>query len=184
MFYDRLGIANSSHGEPLNEIQSFLEVAALKELTTMLRDGTFPGVKDAFEKIVHVGHSFGSAQSYALTAMYPNITDGLVLTGFSMNASFVGYFAAGANFIEANENGTALADYPNGYLVSSDIEAQQYLFFSPPYFSMEALSYAEATKQPVTVGELLTLGSLPMVNTYAGPVLVINGRKYFTLSFP
>ena len=53
--YDRLGIGNSSHGEPLNEIQSSLEVAALAELTLMLRHGTFPGVKQTFDKITHVG---------------------------------------------------------------------------------------------------------------------------------
>lgn len=53
--YDRLGIGNSSHGEPLNEIQSFLEIAALAELTTMLRTGTFPGVSQSFGKVVHVG---------------------------------------------------------------------------------------------------------------------------------
>ena len=53
--YDRLGIGNSSHGEPLNEIQAFLEVAALAELTLMLRNGTFPGVKQTFDKITHVG---------------------------------------------------------------------------------------------------------------------------------
>lgn len=53
--YDRLGIGNSSHGEPLNEIQSFLEVASLAEMTMMLRNGTFPGVKQTFGKITHVG---------------------------------------------------------------------------------------------------------------------------------
>ena len=53
--YDRLGIGNSSHGEPLNEIQSFLEVAALKELTTKLRDGTVAGLSQKFDKVIHVG---------------------------------------------------------------------------------------------------------------------------------
>lgn len=53
--YDRLGIGNSSHGEPLNEIQASLEVAALAQLTMMLRNGTFPGVKQAFKKVTHVG---------------------------------------------------------------------------------------------------------------------------------
>lgn len=45
----------SSHGEPLNEIQAFLEVAALAELTTMLREGTMPGVSRRFKKVTHVG---------------------------------------------------------------------------------------------------------------------------------
>ena len=53
--YDRLGIGNSSHGEPLNEIQAFLEIAALAEMTMMLRNGTFPGVTQTFGKITHVG---------------------------------------------------------------------------------------------------------------------------------
>ena len=94
--FDRLGIGNSSHGEPLNEIQSFIEIAATVQLTQMLRNGTFPGFNQTFSKVVHVGHSFGSAQTYALASMYPNITDGIVLTGFSMNGSFVSSFAAGA----------------------------------------------------------------------------------------
>ena len=53
--YDRLGIGNSSHGEPLDEIQAFLEIAALAEMTMLLRNGTFPGVTQPFGKITHVG---------------------------------------------------------------------------------------------------------------------------------
>lgn len=53
--YDRLGIGNSSHGEPRDEIQASLEVAAIAELTMMLRNGTFPGVNHAFTKVAHVG---------------------------------------------------------------------------------------------------------------------------------
>ena len=180
--YDRLGIGNSSHGEPLDEIQASLEVAALYELTMMLRNGTFPGVSTAFDKVVHVGHSFGSAQTYSLVNMYPHASDGIVLTGFSMNASFVRYFFAGANFVQANENSARLAEYPNGYLISSDIEAIQYLFIYPGQFDENILVLAENTKQPVTVGELLTLGSGPMMNAYTGPVLVFTGRKQYLLT--
>ena len=53
--YDRLGIGNSSHGEPLNEIQAFLEIQALASLTNMLREGKFPGVNQTFDKVTHVG---------------------------------------------------------------------------------------------------------------------------------
>ena len=52
---DRLGIGLSSHGEPLNEIQAPLEIAALAELTMMLRKGSLSGVPKAFKKVVHVG---------------------------------------------------------------------------------------------------------------------------------
>ena len=223
--YDRLGIGNSSHGEPLNEIQSFLEVAALAELTDMLRNGTFPGVKTAFSKVTHVGHSFGSAQTYSLVNMYPDISDGIVLTGFSMNSTFVTFFLTGADFVLANLNqpfrfgnvsfatGNAIlsslasalnvssmtemaaiqaygltdyfagvqtmqkVEYANGYLANKDVNTNQFLFFLPGHFDQGALYAGEMTKQPVTQGELLTLGSLPMTNAYKGPVLVLTGCK-------
>lgn len=209
--YDRLGIGNSSHGEPKNEIQSFLEIAALAELTRMLRNGTLYGAP-AYSKIVHVGHSFGSAQSFALTAMYPTISDGIVLTGFSMNASVgVSLFNAGANYQQAFLNqpfrfgskATAMMftqftqtyqffaeylapidfttlepyDYPPGYLVQSDAGTTNYLFLFNGYFDPMILPVAEAGKQPVTVGEGLTLTSVPTMNTFTGPVLVITGCK-------
>ena len=52
---DRLGIGLSSHGDPLNEIQAPLEVAALAAITQKLRDGSFPGAARPYQKIVHVG---------------------------------------------------------------------------------------------------------------------------------
>ncbi|PVH78197.1 hypothetical protein DL98DRAFT_550201 [Cadophora sp. DSE1049] len=208
--FDRLGIGNSSHGEPLNEIQAFLEVAATAQLTQMLRNGTFPNVNQTFSKVVHVGHSFGSAQTYSLANLYPELTDGIILTGFSMNSSFVPFFAAGANFQLANRNqplrfsnitgqqvqtlfqmyAEPLVDYiapidlttipspqklPDGYLISSNAEANKYLFLKPQFYDPGILTLGEATKQPVTLGELLSLGSLVMQNNYNGPVLVITG---------
>jgi pimeloyl-ACP methyl ester carboxylesterase len=164
--------------DPLNGIQAFIEIGALYELTTMLRAGTFPGVSAAFKKVVHVGHSFGAAQTYGLVAMYPHASDGIVLTGFSMNASFVGLFFAGGNFVQANQNTPRFAAYPKGYLASSDSSANEYLFLLPGYFDPHIVTVAEATKQPVTVGELLTLGSAPAINPYTGPVLVITGGRH------
>ena len=173
----------------------------------MLRNGTMPCYNSSFSIVVHVGHSFGSAQTYSLVNMYPDISDGIVLTGFSMNASFVGYFQAGADFVQANLNqpfrfgnvsqemvdsvlnmygltdyvaGTELAPrtpYVDGYLTNTNINAAQFLFLLPGYFDAMLGLLGENTKQPVTVGELLTLGSLPIVNAYAGPVYVVTGCK-------
>lgn len=213
--YDRLGIGESSHSEPKNEIQAFLEIEALAALTRMLRNGTLPTVDQAFSRVVHVGHSFGSAQTYSLAAMYPDLSDGIVLTGFSLNTSFSPFFEAGGNFQQAYLNqpirfGTesaamavqsflqtyALSDlvapfdvttamsysYPPGYLVSSNANALQYLFFLPGYFDTGLLYNGESTKQPVTVGELLTLNSAPKMIKFGGPVLVITGCKFLFIA--
>ena len=215
--YDRLGLGNSSHfntsQDTLDALQASLEVQSIAALTTMLRDGTLPGTNGtSFSKVVHVGHSFGSGQTYALVAMYPTISDGIILTGFSTNSSFLGFFLAGSNFMQANNNqplrfgnitGTTIAtvldmvnlmdltagfdfgsivpgqNLPNGYLVVSNEGGNQYDFLLPGFFDPNILTVAELTKQPVTTGELLTVGSLPPVNNFAGPVLVITGSELY-----
>ncbi|GME48989.1 hypothetical protein GTA08_BOTSDO02577 [Neofusicoccum parvum] len=175
--YDRLGIGASDHGDPLNEIQTNLEIAALRALTDKLRNGALPGVDAAYDTIVHVGHSYGSVQSFVFAHRYPNETQGIVLTGFSTNSSFMGFFATGANFEEANLNEPLrFLDLPDGYLVSADASSNQYNFFLPPYFDPEILAFSEYSKQPVTVGELLTIGSaISGPSVFTGPVLVFTG---------
>ncbi|KAJ5716000.1 uncharacterized protein N7483_013181 [Penicillium malachiteum] len=179
--YDRLGLGNSSHGDPKNEIQTFLEVEALAQITRMIRNGSVPGIRQKPSKIVHVGHSYGSAQTYALVAKYPSLSDGIVLTGFSLNSSFTPLFLAGANFQQASQNRTTSTQssnkYSPGYLSSGNAGNCEFLFFYPNYFDSKILAYAEQNKQPVTVGELLTMGSLPTTNDFTGPVFVIDGSN-------
>lgn len=178
-----------------------------------------------------ISHSFGSAQTYALTNAYPSISDGIVLTGFSTNGSFVGLFGAGANFQQAylnqpfrfgnisdekaqgvasmlNQPVSALnnasvqevlvdydlidyvdgivpenrVEYVPGYLTNANGGANQYLFLLPGHYDPKIAVVAENTKQPVTVGELLTLTSGPKTSNFAGPVLIVTGCK--SSSFP
>lgn len=167
----------SSKGEPINEIQAPLEISALYALTNMLREGKCPGAKDAkFDKIVNVGHSFGSAQTFTLALLYPEVTDGIVLTGFSQNGSFASQFLLGSNFIQANTV-SALSAFPTGYLAPNSPVGVQIDFFSPDSFDPNVLQLAYMTGQPVTPGELLTLaGRTGEVNAFAKPVLVITGE--------
>jgi len=176
--WDRLGIAMSSHGDPVQEIQALLEVDALRALTEKLREGCLEGVDDEFEKIVHVGHSFGSTHTYALTAMYPHISDGIALTGFSQNGTFVPYFQLGGNFVDVKSNPTLAPKYAHGYLAAGDASGVQTNFFSPGSFDPKILAFAASTGQPVTIGELLTIGGeTGSPNHFAGPVFVITGER-------
>lgn len=237
---DRLGIGNSSHGDPFNEIQAQAEVEALNAVTTKLRKGEIEEIGAAYKKVIHVGHSFGSVQSYWLSALYPNNTDGVVLTGYSVASQFLAYVVAGWNLHSArlnqplrlgnssNEVVMKLADqyglskdivpglqkilaaagiditsqevwdivgstevldlitgynktsmpldYPSGYIVSSDLTTLQYAFLFPGNYDVGLAVQGEQTKQPVTTGELLTIGSAPMISPFTGPVLVITGE--------
>ncbi|KAI4703293.1 hypothetical protein J4E81_002171 [Alternaria sp. BMP 2799] len=237
---DRLGIGNSSHGDPFNEIQAQAEVEALNSVTTQLREGKIPEISCAYEKVIHVGHSFGSVQSYWLSALYPENTDGVILTGFSVAGQFLAYITAGWNLHSARLNqplrfgnasndviekiaseydlsdnivgslqkilaaaGVDLTsdevwnelattevldlingynktvtqyDYPSGYMAHSDLTALQYAFLQPGNYDVGLALVAEKTKQPVTTGELLTIGGSPSSSPFTGPVLVITGE--------
>lgn len=176
--WDRLGIAQSQHGDAVNEIQSALEIAALYNLTTQLRQGTIPGVGASFAKVLHVGHSFGSIQTYSLAVLHPEATDGLILTGFAQApVSSVADFALGGNYAQANAL-PGFAQYPDGYVGAGDASAVQAAFFAPGQFAPELLRLGYALGQPATVGELLTLGAqAAAVNPLTGPVLIITGGK-------
>ncbi|KAI0840743.1 Alpha/Beta hydrolase protein [Hypoxylon sp. FL0890] len=176
--YDRLGLGSSSRGDPVNEIQTALEVSALHALTVLLRHNAVPGIEARYEKVVHVGHSYGSLQTWALTAMYEGISDGIALTGFAEFGDFVPYFMLGGNYVQANGVSDTLASYAPGYLASADVTAVQLNFFAPGNFDPEILEAAYAAGQPVTIGEVMTLGSLVTGNnTFGGPVLIITGER-------
>ncbi|KAL9079173.1 MAG: hypothetical protein Q9157_001924 [Trypethelium eluteriae] len=173
--WDRLGIGMSSHGDPVSAIQEPLEEAALHALTNMTRNGELPGIDCKFDKVVHVGHSFGSVISYSLTRDYPTASDGLILTGFSGNATFLAYFALGGNFVLANTI-PHLSAYPAGYFAAGDASGVQTNFFAPGDFDPNILELGFQTQQPVTAGEILTIAASG-VNHFAGPVIVITGER-------
>lgn len=126
---------------------------------------------------MHVGHSFGSIQSYSLNVLHPGASDGLVLTGFTQASDFIPYFGLGGNFIGAN-GVQSFKSYPNGYLAASDPSAVHTNFFSPGAFDPALLDVAFLSGQPVTVGELLTIaGQTALPNPLKGPVLIITGGK-------
>ncbi|KAJ5179483.1 hypothetical protein N7492_002693 [Penicillium capsulatum] len=174
--YDRLGIGNSSHGDPKNEIQTALEVESLMQITRRIRNGTIAEIRKKPSKIIHVGHSFGSVQTYVLTDKYPDLSDGIVLTGYALNATFMPYFLAGSTLQQA-KSGPNGQNYKPGYLSAGTLANTEYAFFNPGNFDPEILEFGDKIKQPVTVGELLTIGSIPKQSKFSGPVLIISGSN-------
>ncbi|RYP39099.1 hypothetical protein DL767_002362 [Monosporascus sp. MG133] len=134
--YDRLGIGQpSAPGEPLTEIQPWLDISSLHALTVMLRDTAVPGIPVSY-KILHVGHSFGNPLTH-LTFL-----DDTRLTG--------PYFGLGANFFSANEL-PQFANYPDGYVAVGDERSPQVDFFAPGNFDPDILTAAFESAQPITV---------------------------------
>jgi pimeloyl-ACP methyl ester carboxylesterase len=175
--WDLLGVGGSGRGDAVNELQSNLQNAALYALTQTLRAGGIPGVKP-FKKVVHVGHSYGSIQTYTLGVRYPQSSDGLILTGFSQSG--IGYtgFLLGGNYDVANSR-PALASYPAGYLSFGTPSGVQTAFFGPGAFDPAVLEYTFDTISAATVGEMLTLSAdIGLPSSFQGPVLVITGGGF------
>ncbi|RYP88205.1 hypothetical protein DL769_000303 [Monosporascus sp. CRB-8-3] len=144
-----------------------------------------PAIPASYDKIFHVGHSFGSRLTYNLAATYADeaISDGIVLMGFS-HATFLSdirltnpYFGISANSLSANEL-PQFADYPEGYVAVDDKPALQTDSFAPGNFDADISMAAFKSAQPITVGELLALNNPANVNrTYAGPILLVMRDK-------
>ncbi|KAK7757520.1 hypothetical protein SLS62_000535 [Diatrype stigma] len=172
--WDRIGLGESTIGDPLNEIQFALEVAALRELTLLARGGG-GGIPTSYEKVVHVGHSQGSSYTNALTSADPTISDGIVLTGFGHVADFQPWGIIGLHLADAHSR-PGMEQYPHGYLAPGDEIAVQTVFFSPGgHFDPAVLDAAYTSAQPVAIGEMLTTGP-PGVNNMTGPVAVVTGQ--------
>lgn len=61
-FYDRLGIGQSEKPDAVDTVQTGLEIAIARTLAQSLRKGDF--AKKSFDKVVGVGHSFGSISKF------------------------------------------------------------------------------------------------------------------------
>lgn len=147
----------------------------LIELTKRFRSGELHGdLPTPSGRVIHVGHSFGSIMSNVLAAKNPELSDGVVLTGFSHNSSFPPGFPISTNFHLAKENRPEVwGNYSTGILTWGDELTLQYNFLKHPYFEPEVLAKAEEIKAPFAVSEFLTLWIPSLVAPdFTGPVLV------------
>ncbi|ENH72145.1 hypothetical protein FOC1_g10006517 [Fusarium oxysporum f. sp. cubense race 1] len=189
--YDRLGTGKSTKADGYNEVQLGLQVAILKELTVLARDGkllasskilgkhpekSFNSYKP--KKVVHVGHSFGSATTSGLLSLHGNLSDGVILTGFLPNnqSGKVGANAFGFEFARQHDP-RRFGDRPAGYAVQASLSSIQQIFLKKGSFEVEALEYAEKIKQTGTVGELSsTLIGKPAAE-FKGPLQYFIGEN-------
>jgi pimeloyl-ACP methyl ester carboxylesterase len=150
MAWSRPGNGRSSSGNAYSILQTEIQAAVLIELTKLLRSGKLQaGIPKPTGRVLHMGHSFGSALSNILIAKNPELSDGVVLTGLSHNMTLGSPFPALTNFHLAKENQPErFGNFSTGILTWADELALQYGFFKHPYFDPKVLAYTEASKGP------------------------------------
>ncbi|KAK5129563.1 hypothetical protein LTR08_003149 [Meristemomyces frigidus] len=176
-FYDRLGVGVSDRPDALDVVQAPFEVEIAHGLTGLLRQGAYSNI--TFDKVVGVGHSFGSIITQAVTTLYPSDFDAAILTGFSISTSGQPAFLTDLNLAIASQNQPyRFAGLTNGYLVSGTAISNQIGFFRAPSFDPSILSLAEAEKNTATFGELFTLSAVTVPALgYVSPVAIVNGGE-------
>lgn len=101
-------------------------------------------------------------------ATYSNLSDAAVITGFLLSNKTGGLHTAGNKFEFAKQNNPALfSSFGSGYIVSGTPSGLQNGFFSTRRnetagiggFEPELLTYANAIKQPLAVGEMESIFS-------------------------
>ena len=127
--------------------------------------------------MLHVGHSWGSQLNNALVATSPQLSDGVIFTGYSHDLEFSGLFVSSTTLHLANANQPhrfPSTVYSNGFLTWPDEAANQFAFLEYPFFDPTVLSYAEATKYPFSAGEFFSQALLPVeAEAFTGPVLYL-----------
>ncbi|KAK9791521.1 putative Alpha/Beta hydrolase protein [Seiridium cardinale] len=156
---------------------------ALQALTNLVHHGNYSSSGGGYEEIVHVGHCLGSCVTYALHVIDPDISDAIILTGFSQFSDYQPAGLIGLHLVEANLR-DRFAYYPpvkmdEGYLIQGDLVALQTDFFTFGTFDPDISEPAYAAVEPVTVGELASAAYMAFANvTSAAPVLIVTGGEH------
>ncbi|KAI4179147.1 MAG: hypothetical protein L6R41_008009, partial [Letrouitia leprolyta] len=142
--YDCLGTGLSDKPDANTIVQAPFELEILRGITDLARNGkllkhavsatsesTLNDSKLSFNKIIHVGHSFGSFLTSAFLATYGNQSDAAVITGYIPNshAPEMQKSTFGLEYAPQN-NKTLFSDRSSGYLVGGTLGGLQTVFFS------------------------------------------------------
>lgn len=176
---DRLGHGISDHPDPILVVQDPAHVEITHALIQAIRAGTDP-LPRAFDKIIYVGHSFGSLIGNLFNNRYPTAVDATILTGWS-NSLILTIVPVAAVFLLLPASIAEPARF--GGLDLCYLEATLEAGEAPAFFleggydpKMQALDYAQ--RGLVTCGEMVSLFfSVAETPEYTAPVLVVTGEE-------
>ena len=150
----------------------------LASVARLAKQGTSP-LPRAFEKVIYVGHSFGSLIGNLVNEKYPDLVDATILTGWSNTflvsgvRDAIGIVALPAQLVDPMQFG----DLAVGYMEVSSESGDVYAFFQQGGYdpAMQALDWKR--RGTLTLGELLTFPfAIAAAPGYTLPVLVITAE--------
>jgi pimeloyl-ACP methyl ester carboxylesterase len=152
---DRIGEGSSSH-PPSTELDLTAGAVALHDAITALRSGAVGG--HAFSRVIAVGHSIGSFETWIEAARYHDV-NAVIVTG-ALHALSPGIAAVeGALYPAADDPKFAGSGLDSGYLTSLP-GTRESIFYDPRTTNPAVVATDEANKDTVTVPELVSATSI------------------------
>ncbi|OAA82403.1 hypothetical protein LEL_01948 [Akanthomyces lecanii RCEF 1005] len=176
---DRLCNGGSSHPSGIAECQLPLEAAVLEKIIQAARDGALPGVATKFDKIIYVGHSYGSMIGNYIVQSNPAAVDQLHLTGFSerLVSGTPGIILLPGWQPASLLDPARFFGLDLGYIIATDEKGSESMYFTDD-IDPAVLDYDWKTRGSTTIGELMTsvLGQVSAPE-FKGDVFVVNGDE-------
>jgi len=131
----------------------------------------------AFNKIIFVGHSYGSVLGNSQATNYPGDIAAFILTGYGVSGIPVAVDLPQTVLIPADIYSPRFAGLPPGYLVtSSQLGRRGYLWGRPGSFDTAVFQTDFNQMDPVGLGELLSIeGGLKAAPASTAPVFIVTG---------
>jgi pimeloyl-ACP methyl ester carboxylesterase len=177
---DRLGNGLSDHPDPTTVVQLPLQIEIIAAMIAKIRDGTTSMGK--MNKVIYVGHSFGSFIGNGLNAKYPDSADATILTGYtsSQNSDLLGPVflpPTGSLVPAATWSPARFGTLDPGYLMLDNKTVFENIYYYSPFFTPAFLDLDFSLTSTVSLGELSSsILSATVAPGYSGPVFVITGQ--------
>jgi pimeloyl-ACP methyl ester carboxylesterase len=174
---DRIGSGRSSRPPGLS-VTIDVNASVVHQVVTALRAGfaTLDGATPPFEKVVLVGHSYGSWTSWVEASKYHDV-DAVVLTGVSHRMPLVGALPKALNLYPAVlDPKFGLFGPVDASYLTTRAGTRYEMFYAPAPADPAVVTHDEATKQTITVGEFAAFPSILVTPLdIRVPVLLVNG---------
>ena len=176
---DKLGNGESSHPDPVNDVQLPLQMETVHSLIMLIKSGKADGIPAPPNGgLIYVGHSSGSLLGAALAQKYPSDVDAVVLTGYPPGGSNNKGGISSFEFLPAalSRPEQFPADLNYGYLrMNSEVNRTGLLYYKGHFEPAIAhLDYETQDAQPI--GEGFRFGPTTQP-AFKGKVLVVTGTK-------
>jgi pimeloyl-ACP methyl ester carboxylesterase len=176
----RIGIGESSR-PPGNLVDVNTNAYVVHQVIQALSMKEVTGIE--FRSVVTVGHSMGSVMAVAHAVTYPEDIDGLILTGMLHNTN--------PAYTETVRAGSSLAMFDRQFVgriwdftyFTSKSGMREEMFYSSDGVDPKVIAMDEATKETLTLGEIISVAQYDRNETLKinVPVLLVGGDEDFTI---